>query len=185
MKDCVVCNISKNFVDFYKDQRNKDGLKSKCKDCIKEYTKNNYVKKGYKEGLIKSDKDNTYQQNYHKMYPDYRKNYMMERRNSDHLFKISCNIRNLIKNASKRGYTKKSKRTLDILGITFEKFKMYIELQFDGKMTWENYGSYLEIDHIKPIKLSQSEEDIILLNHYTNLRPLSKSENRRKGSEYK
>ena len=52
-------------------------------------------------------------------------------------------------------------------------------------MNWENRGLYngtqnygWDIDHIIPISFAQSEEDIIKLNHYTNLQPLCSYTNR-------
>ena len=52
-------------------------------------------------------------------------------------------------------------------------------------MTWDNYGKYngelnygWDIDHKIPISSAKSEEEIILLNHYTNLQPLCSKINR-------
>ena len=51
-------------------------------------------------------------------------------------------------------------------------------------MSWDNYGKYngefnygWDIDHIKPISSAKTKEEIIKLNHYTNLRPLCSKEN--------
>ena len=52
-------------------------------------------------------------------------------------------------------------------------------------MTWENYGKYngelnygWDMDHILPISSGKTEEDMIILNHYTNLQPLCSKVNR-------
>jgi hypothetical protein len=50
-------------------------------------------------------------------------------------------------------------------------------------MTIENHGLW-EIDHIKPLALAHTYDEVVLLNHYTNLQPLWKEENRRKSSKY-
>lgn len=42
MKICTKCNIEKPLSDFSKDSKGKFGVKSKCKQCIKEYDKANY-----------------------------------------------------------------------------------------------------------------------------------------------
>ena len=56
-----------------------------------------------------------------------------------------------------------------------EKFKSYIENKFTEGMTWENYGKW-HLDHIKPLYLSENEEDLIKYrgNLYKNL--ISKNE---------
>lgn len=52
-------------------------------------------------------------------------------------------------------------------------------------MTWKNRGLYngelnygWDIDHIIPSSSAASEEEIIRLNHYTNLQPLCSRINR-------
>jgi hypothetical protein len=77
----------------------------------------------------------------------------------------------------------KSKRTFDIIGLDKEKFKSYIENKFTEGMTWENYGKW-HLDHIKPLYLSENEEDLIKLNHYTNLQPLWAEDNLKKNRKY-
>jgi hypothetical protein len=82
------------------------------------------------------------------------------------------------------GYTKKS-TTYEILGITFEEFKTQIESQWEDWMNWNNYGKYngkenygWDLDHIIPISSGKCEEDIIRLNHHSNLQPLCSYVNR-------
>ena len=52
-------------------------------------------------------------------------------------------------------------------------------------MNWENYGKYngnykngWDIDHIIPLNKAKTPEDVIKLNHYTNLQPLDSYINR-------
>ena len=52
-------------------------------------------------------------------------------------------------------------------------------------MNWENYGLYngednygWDLDHIIPLSSAKSEEEVIQLNHYTNLQPLCSKVNR-------
>ena len=48
MKICNKCNQEKELIQFSKDSKLKDGLKHRCKQCIKEYdikyNKNNAIK---------------------------------------------------------------------------------------------------------------------------------------------
>lgn len=114
--------------------------------------------------------------------------YVKKRKAVDPLFKLKLNIRNSISSYIKRnGFNKKSK-TIEILGCTYEQFKQHIESQFEPWMSWDNMGNpkdkvfeinkTWDIDHIIPISTAITEEDVIRLNHYTNLRPLCSVHNR-------
>ncbi len=82
------------------------------------------------------------------------------------------------------GYSKKSK-TQEIIGCSFEELKLYLESKFEDWMTWDNRGLYngelnygWDIDHKTPLASAETEEEIIKLNHYTNLQPLCSYINR-------
>jgi hypothetical protein len=96
---------------------------------------------------------------------------------------LKFNIRSLIRNSLKRGFSDKSKKTIEILGCSFDEFKLHIESQFDENMNWENQGSYWHMDHIIPISSAETEEDVYRLNHYTNFQPLYWLDNIRKGDK--
>ena len=113
--------------------------------------------------------------------------YVRNKRQNDPLFKLSGNIRNLIKNSFNKYITdnkKNSKKTISILGCTLPEFKDYMSSLFTDFMNWDNYGTYWEIDHIVPICTASDEEQMFKLNHYTNLRPLEIKENRIKSGKY-
>ena len=44
----------------------------------------------------------------------------------------------------------KSCHTEEYLGCSIEKFRLHLESQFRPKMTWENYGKFWSVDHIRP-----------------------------------
>jgi superfamily II DNA/RNA helicase len=104
---------------------------------------------------------------------------------NDPLYKLKHNIGCSIRQSFKRnGFTKKS-RTYMILGCTFEEFKQHLESLWEPWMSWGNYGLYngtsnygWDIDHIIPSSSAVTEEDVIKLNHYTNLKPLCSFYNR-------
>lgn len=80
---------------------------------------------------------------------------------------------------------KKTVKTVEILGCSFEEFKEHLESKFETWMSWENYGKYngelnygWDIDHIIPLCSAKKEVDVINLNHYTNLQPLCSKINR-------
>lgn len=74
-------------------------------------------------------------------------------------------------------YTKNS-NTYKMICKTQEEFRDYLTSLFNENMSWENYGSYWEIDHIVPLKTGTTESEIWDLCHYSNLRPLEKERNR-------
>lgn len=112
----------------------------------------------------------------HEWHREYRK----EREKIDPVFKLARRIRTLVYSKIRsRGYTKKSKTHL-ILGCTYEEFSTYIAEKFIEGMTWGNYGEW-HIDHIIPIASAETEDDVIRLNHYTNLQPLWALDNLIKG----
>lgn len=114
--------------------------------------------------------------------------HFMNKLNQDPLFKLKHNIGCAIRQAFKRkGYTKNSK-TFIILGCTYEEFNNYIMSKWEPWMNWLNYGVSVnkelspnnswDIDHIEPLSNAITEDDIIRLNHYTNLQPLCSYYNR-------
>jgi hypothetical protein len=111
-----------------------------------------------------------------------RKNYKLRRKN-DSLFKLKENIKRLIRQSFKAKSHNKTNRSVEILGCSFNEFKIHIESLFEPWMNWNNYGVFnnsqktWQIDHIIPIALGITKEEIIKLNHYTNLRPLCSKEN--------
>jgi hypothetical protein len=106
------------------------------------------------------------------------------KRKSNPLFALKHRIRSTINKCLTRcGYTKRSK-SLDILGCSWEEFYKHIESKFTEGMTWSNRGMYgWHIDHIVPLAVAKTEEEIIKLNHYTNLQPLWGKENMNKKDE--
>lgn len=103
----------------------------------------------------------------------YRK-YKKERYHKDPVFRLKCNLRRTVSQlfSGKR----KSKKTLEMLGCSFEEAKAYIEAKFKPGMSWDNYGKW-HIDHIVPLSSGKNEEELIKICHYSNLQPLWALEN--------
>jgi len=102
---------------------------------------------------------------------------------NDYYFKLKHNIRTLIRRSIQNQFTTKSKKTIEILGCSFEEFKLHLESQFDDKMNWSNQGTYWHLDHIIPISSAETEEDVYRLNHYTNFQPLYWQDNLKKSNK--
>lgn len=71
-----------------------------------------------------------------------------------------------------------------ILGYTKAELRKHIEAQFLPGMTWQNHGTW-EIDHIYPVAafLRDGITDPHIICALSNLRPLWKSDNQRKGDK--
>lgn len=132
----------------------------------------------------KSDYDKKYRQkNKEKIYNNNKQKY-----ETNPVFKLRCIVANLIRQTIKnKGFTK-NKKTQEIIGCTFLEFKIHIESLMKPWMTWDNYGSpkdnvilqdkTWDIDHIIPMKTAKTEDEVLKLNHYTNLQPMCSFENR-------
>ena len=69
------------------------------------------------------------------------------------------------------------------MGEEWDNVKLHFESLFQPGMSWDNYGQW-EIDHIKPLSLATTEDEVIKLCHYKNLQPLWKIDNLNKSNIY-
>ena len=212
-KFCKGCIKEKDVLEFYVRRNRGEGLAGythKCKLCLKRtnreynrsegiFDKKEYMKK-YREkhrdklneycrnwrieneDKLKSGRKKYYQKNKEEVI---RKNYeyCKYKTSTDSLYKLRRGIRALILVSFRNQFTTKSKKTIEILGCSFEEFKLHLESKFDDKMNWQNQGTYWHMDHIIPISSAQTEEDVYRLNHYTNFRPLYWEDNLKKSNK--
>lgn len=166
-------------MDKEKHKQNIKCWKEANKDRIKDYNKE-YNKKADKKKIKQQHNQ------WNKNNKDKITNQFKQRYNNDINFKLSRGIKALIYNSFNNNNEKKTLSASKILGCSIEEFKNYIESQFEPWMNWNNkggrvvkeYNTSWDIDHIIPISSAKTEEDIIRLNHYTNLRPLCSYVNR-------
>lgn len=112
----------------------------------------------------------------------YHSEYCKKRYHNDSLFKLSVTMRNSLHRILKNKTIYKNNKTFVYLGCSLSELKIHIEKQFKENMTWFNHGKW-HIDHILPLDIAKTEEDLKKLFHYTNLQPLWASENCSKGSK--
>jgi hypothetical protein len=221
-KLCNVCKQEKELLNFNKKKSGKYGVEARCRDCLKIYNKNYYIKNKdlillnvkmwgdcnkektrlYSRTWVNRNKDKSLKSNeqWRLSNPEkmnkcreiwrnnnedkvlfYDKNYRDNRKKNE-LYVFIDRTRKLISGSFKRQGYKKFSKTHEILGCTFEEFKEHIEKQFVDGMSWDNRSKW-HIDHIYPISLAKSEEEVIKLNHYTNLQPLWAKDNIRKSNK--
>lgn len=155
--------------ELLKEQRRTRYLKNreKTNKQTKEYYLNHTEQ--YRELRIKNREYNN----------EWRKDYKSKNIN----FRIACNLRNRQYQSLKR--KQKTGSAVKDLGCTIPYLKKYLEKQFAGDMTWDNYGKW-HIDHIKPLVLFDLEdrEQYLKAVHYTNLQPLWAKDNFSKRTKY-
>jgi hypothetical protein len=170
---------SKNYWKIYY-KNNKEKIIQWNKEWHKTYYKNN------KEKI--NEKAKIYNQNNKEKINERAKIYTKKRIQYDPLFKLSKSIRTLIGNGIRNNSFKKNTKTQLILGCSIQELKLYLESQFQEWMNWDNYGNpkdkifdlnkTWDIDHIIPLSSAKTEEEVIKLNHYSNLQPLCSYTNR-------
>ena len=180
MKDCSKCKVSKPLEDFAKDKSVKNGRKSQCKECRKVISKQEYISNPTQHKIRTKNYYNSHKEQikewgkeYDKL-PErkaYRKAYMQKMR-QDPFHRIKDSVLSMIN----YHLPKKSKQTNEYLGCSYEEYFVYLEAMFTEDMTWENYGTYWEIDHTHPLSKGGSF-------HYTNTTPMTIIENRKKGNK--
>lgn len=104
------------------------------------------------------------------------------RRTTDPVFCLTSRIRSAIGDALRKGGYGKRSKSQEILGCDWYFFAKHIERQFLKGMSWENRSEW-HIDHIIPLSTAKTEEDVIRLSHYTNLRPLWAEDNLKKSDK--
>lgn len=173
--------IKENKKEYWKNNKEKlQETKQKYEDKTgfskKYYTSNKEKLKIYKKEYYKNNKEKL---------KEYSKNRHKEQLIKNPIFKLKKNIRTLIGDAFRRNKHKKTSKTIEILGCSFEEFKHYIESKFESWMTWDNKGLYngdlnygWDFDHIIPISSASTIEEILKLSHYTNFQPMCSYKNR-------
>ncbi len=157
-------------------------------DKIKEYAKNNVDrrKEHYQNNVekLKKRRKEYYYNNKEKTLLT-NNAYRNKRKQSDPLYKLSVSLRSMISTTIKKNGYKKLSKTELILGCSFDFLKQHLESQFQDWMSWDNYGLYngelnygWDIDHIVPLSSALNENDLLRLNHYSNLKPLCSYNNR-------
>ena len=210
-KACSKCGEVKLLAGFGLHKQTADGYQSYCRSCKATYTKEYNLKNKDKFNLWvaktakkanESGKKQAYSKEYRKQnkelcykrqeesrakkpehYAMKAREVMRRRRDENPLFAVHNALRCRLHQVFKRMGYRKSGRTHEILGCDWEFFRLHIERQFLKGMDWEKMGSEIHIDHIMPISTAKTEEDVIALNHFTNLRPMWAKENLSKGAK--
>lgn len=114
MKVCKKCNIEKDYIDFYKEKKSKDGYRGSCKSCMSLYNGNitkqhrkDIVRKSYYKNI--NTKKNYYQENKEKI---------KENRKINHLKNKE------IENLKARKYGKQNRKRLNEYRLNYDKLRI-------------------------------------------------------------
>lgn len=175
-KTCSKCNVFKSFGEF---SRRKDGFRSHCKSCVKEYEAANADK-------IKLKKKEWYAAKKLYIREYYQKNkvknitrqiqYEKTRRQTDEAFNLLLNLRRRLRQALKG--TRKSKSTKELTGM--ESSEDLLKYLYEMSPRFEGVPlSELHVDHIIPcaaFDMRKVDHQRVCF-HYTNLQLLTPAEN--------
>lgn len=175
-----------------------DNNREKSLEKSKKYRENNKAKlseqnKKWREDnkeYIKAKKKEYSQNNRH-----IQKAWLDKRKAEDPLFKMAVQIRvnfNNIFNKILDNKLVKNKSSSEILCCSFEDFFSHIEKQFLSWMTFNNHGLCKEdlfncswhFDHIIPVSEATTEEEVYLLNHWSNFQPMCGKRNLSKNNKF-
>lgn len=167
--------VTKRYRDWW--SKNKEKARQACKNW---YNRNKEKRK--------ADWQKWYRNNPNRSKESYRKNSdtikkrLASKRKSDPVYALKIIIRNRIKHAFAKKSLPKNGDSDDIIKCSWGHLKTHIEGLFLNGMTWENKGKW-HIDHIVPLSIASTEEDVKTLNHWTNIRPLWGKDNLSKGAK--
>jgi len=198
MGTCKIC-MSKNSLKWHNEnsekvkkslQKYKINNPEKIKESYKKYKLNNLEKVKLKDRKCAKNRRKLFPEKckesllkWHLKNPNWKKEY----RRWYNKKRRSCAKGKLSDNMSTRMYqflksNKNNKHWESFVNYTLNDLKIHLEKQFTDSMTWENYGSYWEVDHIIPIVVFnfQTPEDIDFKKCWalSNLQPLEKKLNR-------
>tara|TARA_R110002020_G_scaffold394377_1_gene604423 strand:- start:3 stop:860 length:858 start_codon:yes stop_codon:yes gene_type:complete len=113
--------------------------------------------------------------------------YKQEKR-KDPKYRLRASVSLQMNTALKKQGKMKQWAAFEKTGYTPQQLAEHVEAQFDDKMTWDNYGTYWQLDHIVPQCVLQYDS----MDHpnfakcwaLENLQPLRREENTSKGSLY-
>jgi hypothetical protein len=198
---CIKCNKLKSIEEFKKDKTRKSGYHPYCKECTYFYIKKrrlehpeDFLKKHriralryyyrHREEIRKRTKESN-KKRCREYYQRHKIEILMkirEKLRTDIKFRLDHNMGTSIRLALK--HKKAGRKWEKLVGYTLEDLMKHLEKQFDNKMTWNNYGSYWEIDHIIPKSyfkyINPEDEDFKKCWALENLQPLERSLNRSK-----
>jgi len=121
-----------------------------------------------------------------KKYNKYRGGLDKKTLNADPTYCIVTNVQCHIYETLKK-YGMQWDHKIKYLGINVQTFKDWLEYQFTDEMSWNNYGTYWHVDHVKPCASftfeSMRDPSIYEYFGWQNVKPMIITDNFTKGNE--
>jgi hypothetical protein len=175
---CNTCGIRKPMAGFHPRYDRPGKFKNRCKSCSSAAN----ISPAEREARLASMR--IYQKTHAEQIRAYTLRYRpintartLERRAEDMSYRLTGNIQGRMSSALRGG--RKFGTTIGLLGCSIEYFMAWLESQFVGELSWNNYAELWNVDHVSPCtsfdltKRKQQEECF----SWKNQRPLNKVEN--------
>lgn len=154
MKYCACCDRNKQNEDFYKDLSREDGLRSRCKDCDKDYSKKFYTQNSSssREKMKKYARENKgerkkYFNSWKEKNPEHYKE-LLKKNKEKETSRLAVRLSNNLKIKWKE------------LGVSSKEFIFRIQSQFKEGMDWSGYKKEWDI--------KQDNENFIIIEKDLN-----------------
>ena len=161
--------------------------REKLRQKMVEYHKTEDFKKKRKNYIQKNkDRIQMWMQEYYQRPETKRRvnEYVKRKKATDPQYAIRARMTCRIRCAMKRVRAKKTEKTVDLVGCSYDFLKKHIESKFKIGMSWDKPNSF-HIDHIKPLSSFDLTDPKQLKSacHWTNLQPLTPIDNIKKGAK--
>jgi hypothetical protein len=180
MKKCPGCGEIKQLTEFHKRRNRPCGIQARCKECSHGRVEKWHLENKEKRVLyLKNRQENNTLAVRSIRLKSYRK---LNNTKARLVNAIKCGMHKHLKRGTKGG-----RHWEDLVGFTLEQLKSHLESNFTQEMTWGNYGSFWEIDHIIPVSAFnfKTAEDFDFRRCWClkNLQPLEAKANLSKGAK--
>lgn len=169
-KVCNTCNKTKSLTEFGTCSKSNDKHFHRCKECQKPSEWNKEKQKLSEKKYCNNNKE--------KLQEKWRK------RAENIQFRVKQRLCARIKSALKEVSLRKTDKTYEYIGCSYNFLKSWISYQFQGEMSWDNIGLW-HIDHVIPCASFDltNPESVSECFSWKNLRPCWAEENMIKGSK--
>lgn len=190
VKRCSRCQETKPLSEFHKNRSTKDGYSYWCGVCKREQLRKWRAENPIKTRRYSREYFQKWKAKHSIQYREHRRKYEREYLRKKRQKSVKYCLENSMGSAISYALqgNKNRRKWEKLVKYTLKDLMRHLEKQFSPKMTWDNYGSYWEIDHIKPKSLfhykNPEDKEFQQCWALNNLQPLEVNQNRSKHNKY-